>query len=98
MELEGKIKIDALTGIYNRRAFDSYFKKAFTNIKEKNGFLALVILDIDDFKEINDTYGHAKGDEVLTDLSNVLLRHQSEAIHAFRIGGEIGRASCRERV
>lgn len=88
MELEGKINIDALTGIYNRRAFDTYLKKTFTTTKEKNGFLALVILDIDDFKEINDTYGHTKGDEALMNLSNVLLRHQSENIHVFRIGGD----------
>ena len=88
MALEGKVNLDALTGLYNRRSFDVHLSNTFDAAKNKNTYLALAIIDVDDFKDINDTHGHANGDQVLTNLARNLIMHQSEFIHAFRIGGD----------
>ena len=75
---------DALTGVYNRSKFDYTLKK---KIKGKMDF-ALILMDIDDFKKINDTYGHEFGDEVLREIGDVLLYFEQMKNEAFRVGGE----------
>jgi diguanylate cyclase (GGDEF)-like protein len=63
---------DHLTGLYNRQTFDSYFELKFTQAIEQGQKLSLVMLDIDDFKKINDTYGHQVGDECLKSIAQYL--------------------------
>ena len=54
---------DALTGLYNRRLFEEYFEKELSRAKRGSGQLALVVMDLHRFKEINDRYGHQQGDQ-----------------------------------
>ena len=77
---------DSLTGLYNRR----YSKSFFSAIVEKNaeGPWCVAMLDIDDFKNINDSLGHMAGDAVLCNLSNVLKRSLRKTDLLFRWGGE----------
>lgn len=77
---------DALTGLYNRYGINEYFVQAFEN-KEEN-HVAVIMMDIDDFKKINDVYGHECGDEVLKMVSDVPLRIMCEHSHCCRWGGE----------
>ncbi len=63
---------DHLTGLYNRQTFDGYFELKFTQAIEQGQKLSLVMLDIDDFKKINDTYGHQVGDECLKSIAQYL--------------------------
>lgn len=88
IELEGKVYMDPITGLNNRRSYDAYLKKAFDTSQKSSLHLGLAIIDIDDFKYINDTYGHADGDAVLVGFAKVLMMNQSEQVHAFRIGGD----------
>lgn len=80
---------DGLTNIYNRRHFNDLFPRLITALAQEDTFIALMILDVDDFKQYNDTYGHQKGDRVLitiaTTLSDTLQRADD---HCFRLGGE----------
>lgn len=75
---------DALTGLMNRRTFDEKLKFYETNEVS----FAIIIIDIDKFKSINDTYGHSMGDIVLTYLSNILHKHADPNITCYRFGGE----------
>jgi diguanylate cyclase (GGDEF)-like protein len=78
---------DSLTGLPNRAAFDEFFPKMLQATTELGGELAVMCMDLDGFKDINDQYGHATGDEVLRAMS---LRLQAVAEGAFlaRIGGD----------
>jgi diguanylate cyclase (GGDEF)-like protein len=78
---------DSLTGLPNRAAFDEFFPKMLLATTELGGELAVMCMDLDGFKDINDQYGHAAGDEVLRAMS---LRLQAVAERAFlaRIGGD----------
>lgn len=87
-ELLQEIKIDPLTKIYNRAslcgAAPSFIRKF-----QKNLFLPhLVLLDIDDFKKINDTFGHINGDKVLVSLASIIKTNMKGIRRAFRYGGE----------
>ncbi|WDC85706.1 GGDEF domain-containing protein [Caloramator sp. mosi_1] len=75
---------DALTGLGNRRMFDREIQNL---IKLKNRF-SLVIYDIDDFKNVNDTYGHIVGDEVLKHVTNIIKRSIRKTDISCRYGGE----------
>lgn len=83
-QLRDEVHIDGLTGLANRKAFDKVMK-AWT---QKSSPFSLVLLDIDHFKCVNDTYGHMTGDEVLKFLSNLMEEVAGEASHVFRYGGE----------
>lgn len=88
-KLEQKNRTDSLTGLYNRRHFDYLFPKEINTAKRDQSLLAFAMLDIDDFKSFNDTYGHQVGDQALVTVSNLLkskLKRSSDAI--FRLGGE----------
>ncbi|MBP1153668.1 MULTISPECIES: GGDEF domain-containing protein [unclassified Paenibacillus] len=75
---------DGLTGVPNRRSFDLTLEKL---VSSQTPF-SLILLDIDHFKSINDTYGHLIGDEVLQLLAKTLLDLSREADLCFRYGGE----------
>lgn len=81
--------IDDLTGAYNRRHFNRVFQDEVTLAKKNSQFLCLLMLDVDNFKKYNDTYGHPAGDEVLKIISETLQEvFQRTNDFVFRLGGE----------
>ena len=80
--------LDALTGLNNRRQFESRLSQETATAKRKNKPLCCIMLDIDHFKKVNDTYGHAAGDFVLKNVANVISREVREYDIASRYGGE----------
>jgi len=88
-ELERLSITDSLTNLYNRRHFDNFADDTLKQIKRFDTNASLALLDIDDFKKLNDTYGHKVGDEVLIYLSKTLIDNSRDGIdYIFRIGGE----------
>jgi two-component system cell cycle response regulator len=80
---------DGLTGLYNRRAFNELLVAAIANEDRRSaGSLGLVILDLDHFKKLNDTYGHPAGDAALRSLARLLDQHLRKGDQAARYGGE----------
>lgn len=79
---------DALTGLSNRRTFDERFKAEFQRAQRFDKPFALLLLDIDHFKHINDTYGHVAGDEVLKSLAKILKKQTRDVDIVARYGGE----------
>jgi diguanylate cyclase (GGDEF)-like protein/PAS domain S-box-containing protein len=79
---------DPLTGLYNRRFAMEFLTKELEKAKRYKKHLSLVMVDLDDFKKINDTYGHAVGDMCLKTFANTLLKHLRSADIAVRWGGE----------
>ena len=77
-----------LTELYNRRLFDSILEIELKRIQRYGTTLSLVMLDIDDFKEINDTYGHPQGDRVLKKMSDVIKCAVRDTDIVARYGGE----------
>jgi diguanylate cyclase (GGDEF)-like protein len=80
--------IDQLTGLYNRRYFYDQVELAMANTKRYGQILCLLILDLDNFKAVNDLYGHGFGDEVLRKVSVSLQRVVRESDILVRFGGE----------
>ncbi len=87
-QLQQQITVDALTGLANRTRFNQYIDEAFAESARSERPLALLFLDIDNFKTINDTYGHQAGDAVLTRLGTLLGENADPADLAARYGGE----------
>ncbi|WP_179124030.1 GGDEF domain-containing protein [Marinococcus halophilus] len=79
---------DNLTTLYNQRAFQELLGQAAEEYPASSRPLSLLVLDIDYFKQINDTYGHLEGDMVLKQLSHVIVASIRPDDVAFRIGGE----------
>lgn len=86
--LEYQASHDKLTGLYNRNKFDEIFSKEIKRAKRYNNDLSLILFDIDDFKNVNDTYGHQMGDEVLKELAKLLTNNVREPDICVRWGGE----------
>ncbi|MCU5525895.1 diguanylate cyclase [Bacillus cereus] len=80
--------IDALTGLGNVRQFDLEMNRHISNKNMKNDSLCLLLIDIDHFKYVNDTYGHPAGDEVLKQVGCILRETSQFPDLAFRKGGE----------
>ena len=80
--------LDSLTGLPNRRAFDEAYADMRARSQRFDEPLFLLAIDADRFKRINDTHGHAAGDEVLRMTANVLSRNLRPVDKAYRIGGE----------
>ena len=87
-ELEKRAYTDHLTKIYNRQMFDDLYKKELENKKRYKDNLSLMMLDIDHFKNLNDTYGHDIGDKVLISLSELITKHLRVNDIFARWGGE----------
>lgn len=81
-------KKDFLTGLNNVRQFNSQFKKAVNKALETSDNLALLFIDIDHFKKVNDTYGHHNGDLLLRELSSILIKTCRSGDLVSRNGGE----------
>jgi diguanylate cyclase len=87
-EEQRKSMQDGLTQLSNRAAFDEYFTKAMVRFYHKPFDLALVVIDIDDFKNINDAYGHTAGDKTLQVIANTIQNKVNDNIFVARYGGE----------
>jgi len=87
-DLTHKSERDPLTGLYNRQAFEHKLSMELQRVERSNGQLSLAIIDLDNFKNINDTYGHNCGDEVIRTLADMLDASTRGYDHAARIGGE----------
>jgi len=87
-EYEKKAAVDSLTGLYNRSKFSELFNLAYKNMISRQSPLSLIMLDIDHFKKINDTYGHNKGDEVIVAIAKRLTTTLRNIDIVCRWGGE----------
>jgi diguanylate cyclase (GGDEF)-like protein len=87
-ELEASADQDFLLDIPNRRGFERELNRAIAYIKRYHASGALIVLDVDRLKPINDAYGHAAGDEVLKAVVAVLLRHIRSSDVIGRLGGD----------
>jgi len=81
-------RTDALTLLANRRAFDDAIVRALSETQRLGAPLGLIMLDVDHFKTLNDTYGHQTGDDVLRGLGMILRQYSLETDVAARYGGE----------
>ncbi|NOX76326.1 MAG: GGDEF domain-containing protein [Gammaproteobacteria bacterium] len=79
---------DPLTGLYNRLAYDERIAQEFIRWKRYQQPMALMMIDVDHFKAINDRYGHKAGDKALTLIAHQLRRHLRESDFLARFGGE----------
>ena len=79
---------DVLTGLYNRRRFHDVLSREFERSKRYTTPFSLVLMDLDHFKKINDTYGHSMGDMVLKELAVIIQKNIREIDTAARYGGE----------
>ncbi|MFK5892795.1 MAG: diguanylate cyclase [Pseudomonadota bacterium] len=87
-ELESLANIDALTGLYNRRYFFELVNQFLDMTKRENKISTILMLDIDNFKNINDTYGHNAGDLALQGFAKVLVENNRKGDAFARFGGE----------
>ena len=87
-QLEQLATRDALTGLYNRRCFDEKLNDCIHTSKRSGRSFALLVLDVDYFKRINDTHGHATGDAVLQQLAHLLTENTRNTDFVARYGGE----------
>lgn len=79
---------DNLTGLYNRRSFDKKLADEWKRRKRYKRPLSLIMIDIDHFKKVNDTYGHQKGDAVLKTVAGIVIDNMRLSDYPCRYGGE----------
>lgn len=79
---------DVLTGLPNRRAFDEAMVRNWSRVQQFGDQFSIVLLDVDHFKRVNDTYGHGAGDDVLRSVARTIADQLRAAHPAFRTGGE----------
>lgn len=87
-KLEQLSLTDALTGVANRRAFDAAARRIFAEADRSEAAVSVLMIDIDNFKSINDAHGHKVGDEALSTLSEVLKATCRSADTIARVGGD----------
>ncbi len=87
-EYEIKASTDSLTGLYNRYKFSELYLSSYSAMVQRHNEMSLLILDIDFFKRVNDTYGHNVGDNVLIKISHSLLKTLRNIDIVCRWGGE----------
>ena len=80
--------MDKLTGVSTRKYFEQEYKKIFDEARKNQSTFAALMIDIDNFKEVNDTYGHRKGDEVLSKIGQCLISNVRDTDFVARYGGE----------
>jgi diguanylate cyclase (GGDEF)-like protein len=86
--LEHQALVDSLTSLFNRRAFERKMEEEFERATRYHHALSLIILDVDDFKKVNDTYGHHWGDQVLKKIAEHLRTKTRRSDYPSRYGGE----------
>lgn len=87
-QLQQLSSTDRLTGLYNRGHWEASLKAAYARHQRYGNALSLVMLDIDHFKQVNDTYGHQAGDKVIEHVARLLHEHVRDSDVAGRYGGE----------
>ncbi len=87
-ELKELAAQDPLTGLFNRRHFDDVLSRRFAEARRYGGDLSYIMVDVDDFKKINDEFGHQVGDEVLMVLTQTIKEQLRGADVAARYGGD----------
>ena len=87
-QMKYQINFDALTGLLNRRSFDSALGELFKRARQKSKPISLLMCDLDHFKKVNDTYGHETGDRVLRQVAKRLATSVRGSDQVFRYGGE----------
>ncbi len=87
-ELRRQASTDPLTGLYNRRFYEHLFEREFKQAKRYGSSLALCVLDLDRFKDVNDSYGHASGDVALCKVADACRDELRESDIIGRLGGE----------
>lgn len=98
--LELQAQTDSLTGLYNHRYFHEALRAELTRASRNRGSVGLLMLDIDDFKKVNDVYGHGVGDQVLRELAEQLKAAVRGSDVVCRLGGEefgVVMGSCGDR-
>lgn len=88
VELERLSNLDGLTGLHNRRALDARLGTELARSRRNGTPLSLLMIDIDDFKEVNDRFSHTVGDEVLKHLAQLMCSHLRDIDMCARFGGE----------
>lgn len=87
-QLEAKADVDALLDLLNRRGFERELRRSLAYVRRYGTSAALVYLDLDNFKPVNDRYGHAAGDRVLQAVAATLQRSVRESDVVARLGGD----------
>src|SRR5438067_5937532 len=88
VKLEHQAQTDPLTGLYNHRSFHERLRVALTNASRSHDKVSVLMLDIDDFKRVNDVFGHGAGDEILRSLADALKSVVRSSDVVCRLGGE----------
>ncbi len=91
ISLENVSKIalkDSLTGFFNRHILDTILSKEISRSKRYRYKISMLMMDLDNFKKVNDTYGHLAGDEVLMHFSRIVRKNLRDSDYPFRYGGE----------
>ena len=79
---------DSLTGLWNRRWARIMIEQAIARLEESQEIFSVALIDVNDFKKINDVRGHLVGDQVLTKIAHTLMEFSSEDVLFFRLGGD----------
>ncbi|MDH3198494.1 MAG: GGDEF domain-containing protein [Candidatus Krumholzibacteria bacterium] len=87
-QIEDLTSIDALTGLYNRHFFDSQVAVEIERATRSGGVVSMLMIDVDDFKRVNDELGHRKGDEALSLIAALVRKNLRKVDMPFRYGGE----------
>ena len=87
-QVEEQARVDSLTSVFNHRSFLEMLAQSLENAEQQGQSLSLIMLDIDYFKQYNDTYGHQLGDLVLTTLCDTIRKHIKNTDFIGRWGGE----------
>lgn len=88
LELRSQASQDSLTGVHNRRSFESALRKELMRQRRTKGTATIAFLDIDHFKRVNDTFGHPTGDNVLRQFAAIVLQNCRASDLVARLGGE----------
>jgi len=88
MDLEEETRRDALTGVYNRNYLDQFLTREFDNSIRQHWPLSIAFADLDNFKAINDNFGHQAGDRILQTTARILRDNTRETDLIARYGGE----------
>jgi len=87
-KLENESMYDSMTRLYNRKMYEKEIKRECVRTERYKKDMSLVLFDVDNFKNINDTYGHHVGDKILKKIAKVIMDNKRESDLAYRIGGE----------
>ncbi|PID01802.1 GGDEF domain-containing protein [Sporosarcina sp. P2] len=79
---------DPLTNAYNRRTIDKVFRKQISQYSNTGKKIGVVLIDLDDFKNINDTFGHQTGDELLRQVAELIMSNAKKEDYVVRWGGD----------